>query len=58
MYWNADLKCRKCGYQQAEKPIDAETEEAAKIMAFDCSNCGTASALEVVPSSLRTRFVV
>ncbi|MGE3961634.1 MAG: hypothetical protein AB7F65_08150 [Dehalococcoidia bacterium] len=58
MYWTAELKCSNCGYTQADKSIDAETEEAAKIQAYDCSNCGRAGTLQVVPSTLRTRFVV
>ncbi|MCA9851661.1 MAG: hypothetical protein KC461_13595 [Dehalococcoidia bacterium] len=58
MYWNAELKCTNCGYTETDRPIDAETEEAAKIESYDCPNCGRAGTLRVVASTLRTRYVV
>lgn len=58
MYWTAELKCRDCGHTDDDKPIDAETEKAAKILAFDCPNCGRPGTLEVIPSTLRTRAVM
>lgn len=58
MYWTTDLKCRNCDFVETDRPIDAETQEAALAMEFDCPNCGRANGLGVVPSSLRTRYVV
>ena len=58
MYWSADLKCTNCGYTEADRPIDAETEEDAQAESYDCPNCGRASTLHVLPSTLRTRYVV
>lgn len=58
MFWLATLKCRDCGNVEDEKQIDAESEEAAKLVAFDCNSCGRPGTLEVVPSTLRTRYLV
>ena len=58
MYWTTDLKCRNCDYLVTNRPIDADTPEDALAMEFDCANCGRANGLGVVPSSLKTRYVV
>lgn len=58
MYWTADLKCRNCDFVQTDRPIDADTEELALGFEADCNNCGRPNALGVVPTSLKTRYVV
>ena len=58
MYWTADLRCRVCGYVETDRAIDAEGRDDALTVTFDCPSCDGVDTLEVVPETLRQRYVV